>query len=225
MLLDPGDGDVAASDLQIRLDVAQLIAELALAVGPDRVAGLAVEQMSAGDLVAVVSVLQPVALARPTGKALRRRRDVLPALRTRLLAAVPGGEVTPARLERIRLRLLTLVAAVAAVYVLAGELGRANLQSVLREADWRWTIVALALSAATYVGAAEALIGFVAGRLSFRRTLLAQLASSFVTVVAPAAVGGATLNIRYLQRQKIPRRPRRPAWAWPRWWRSSCTSC
>jgi hypothetical protein len=153
MLLDPGDGDVAASDLQIRLDVAQLIAELALAVGPDRVAGLAVEKMSAGDLVAVISVLQPVALARPTGKALRRRRDVLPALRTRLLAAVPGGEVTPARLERIRLRLLTLVAAVAAAYLLAGELGRANLQSVLREADWRWTIVALALSAATYVGA------------------------------------------------------------------------
>jgi hypothetical protein len=68
MLLDPGDGDVAASDLQIRLDVAQLIAELALAVGPDRVAGLAVEKMSADDLVAVVSVLQPVALARPTGK-------------------------------------------------------------------------------------------------------------------------------------------------------------
>jgi uncharacterized protein (TIRG00374 family) len=204
MLLDPGDGDVAASDLQIRLDVAQLLAELALAVGPDRAAGLAVEKMSADDLVAVVSLLQPVALARPTRKALRRRRDVLPALRTRLLAAVPGCEVTPARLERIRPRtLLTLVASVAAVYLLAGELGRTSLRTVLREADWRWTIAALALSAATYAAATEALIGFVPGRLSFRRTLLAQLASSFVTLVTPAAVGGATLNIRYLQRQKI----------------------
>jgi hypothetical protein len=37
MLLDPGGGDVAASDLQIRLDVAQLLAELALVAGPDRV--------------------------------------------------------------------------------------------------------------------------------------------------------------------------------------------
>jgi tRNA A-37 threonylcarbamoyl transferase component Bud32 len=36
MLLDPGDGDVEASDLQIRLDVAQLLAELALSAGPDR---------------------------------------------------------------------------------------------------------------------------------------------------------------------------------------------
>ena len=204
MLLDPGDGDIAASDLQIRLDLAQLLAELALVVGPDRAAGLAVEKMSADDLVAVVSLLQPVALARPTRQALRRRRDVLPALRTRLLAAVPGGEVTPARLERIRPRtLLTLVASVAAVYLLAGELSQASLRSVLHKADWRWTIAALALSAATYVGATEALIGFAPGRLSFRRTLLAQLASSFVTLVTPAAVGGATLNIRYLQRQKI----------------------
>ena len=205
MLLDPGDGDVEASDLQIRLDVAQLLAELALAVGPDRAAGLAVAKMSADGLVAVVSVLQPVALARPTRKALRHRRDVLPALRTRLLAAVPGGEVSPARLERIRPRtLLTLVATVAAVYLLAGELQRASLRSVLHGADWRWVIAALALSAATYVGATDELIGFVPGRLSFRLTLLAQLAGSFVTLVTPAAVGGATLNIRYLQRQKIP---------------------
>ncbi len=205
MLLDPGDGDVEASDLQIRLDVAQLLAELALSAGPDRAAGLAVAKMSADDLVAVVSVLQPVALARPTRQALRRRRDVLPALRTRLLAAVPGREVTPARLERIRPRtLLTLVATVAAVYLLAGELQRASLRSVLHEADWRWVIAALALSAATYVGATDELIGFVPGRLSFRLTLLAQLAGSFVTLVTPAAVGGATLNIRYLQRQKLP---------------------
>ena len=205
MLLDPGGGDVAASDLQIRLDLAQLIAELALIIGSDRAAGLAVAKLSADDLVAVVSLLQPVALARPTRQALRHRRDVLPALRTRLLAAVPGGEAAPVRLERIRLRtLLTLVASVAAVYLLAGELARTSLRSVLSAADWRWGIAALALSAATYVAAAEALTGFVPGRLKFRLTLLAQLAGSFVTLVTPAAVGGATLNIRYLQRQKVP---------------------
>jgi uncharacterized membrane protein YbhN (UPF0104 family) len=205
MLLDPGDGDVAASDLQIRLDVAQLLAELALYVGPDRAASLALEKASADDLVAVVSLLQPVALARSTRAELRRHRDVLPALRKLLLAAVPGGEVTQVRLERIRLRtLLTLVASVVAAYLLAGELERASLESILRSADWRWSIVALALSAATYAGAAMSLSGFVAERLGFFRTLLVQLAGSFVTLVTPAAVGGAALNVRYLQRKKIP---------------------
>jgi glycosyltransferase 2 family protein len=205
MLLDPGDGDVAASDLQVRLDVAQLLAELALYVGPERAADLALEKAGADELVAVVPLLQRVALARTTRAALRRHRDVLPALRRRLLAAVPGAEVTPVRLERIRLRsLVTLVASVAAAYLLAGELARASLGHTLRASDWHWGLVALALSAVTYVGATLELSGFVSERLSFTRTLLAQLAGSFVTLVTPAAVGGAALNIRYLQRRKIP---------------------
>jgi len=205
MLLDPGDGDVAASDLQVRLDVAQLLAELALYVGPERSADLALEKAGADELVGVVPLLQRVALARSTRAALRRRRDVLPALRQRLLAAVPGGEVAPVRLERIRFRsLVTLVATVAASYLLAGELARASLGHVLRIVDWRWGLVALALSAATYAAAALELSGFVAGRLPFARTLLAQLAGSFVTLVTPAAFGGAAINIRYLLRRKIP---------------------
>ena len=205
MLLDPGDGDVAASDLQIRLDVAQLLAELSLYVGPDRTSRLALEKSKADELLAVVPLLQPVVLARSTRKALRRHRDLLPTLRTKLLAAVPGVEVAPVRLERIRLRtLLTMVAGAAAVYLLAGELARASLGSTLREANWQWGIVALALSASTYIGATISLSGFVAERLSFFRTLLVQVAGSFITLVTPAAVGGAALNIRYLQRKKIP---------------------
>src|SRR5271169_753763 len=205
MLLDLGDGDVAASDLQVRLDVAQLLAELALYVGPERSADLALEKAGADELVGVVPLLQRVALARSTRAELRRRRDVLPALRQRLLAAVPGGEVIPVRLERIRFRsLVTLVASVAAAYLLAGELARVSLGHALRTSDWHWGLVALALSAVTYVGAALELSGFVSERLNFTRTLLAQLAGSFVTLVTPAAVGGAALNIRYLQRRKVP---------------------
>jgi len=205
MLLDPGDGDVAASDLQIRLDLVQLIAELALYVGPEKSAKLAVQKVSAKELTAVVSLLQPVALTRSTRSELRHRRDVLPAVRKILLAAVPGGEVTPTQLERIRPRaLVTLVASVAAVYLLAGELAHHSIGSVLGSADWRWGAVALALSALTYVGAALSLTGYVAERLNFLKTLLVQVASSFVTLVTPAAVGGAALNVRYLQHKKIP---------------------
>jgi uncharacterized membrane protein YbhN (UPF0104 family) len=205
MLLDPGDGDVAASDLQVRLDMAQLIVELALYVGPEKSVRLAVEQVGAGELVAVLPLLQPVALVRSTRHELRRRRDVLPAVLKELLSAVPADEVTPVQLERIRPRaLVTLVASVSASYLLAGELAQVSLGRLLPSANWRWGVVALALSAVTYAAAALALSGFVAERLSFVRTLLVQLASSFVTLVTPAAVGGVALNVRYLQRKKIP---------------------
>ena len=45
LLLPPNSGDVAATDLQIRLDRAQLMAELALLVGPDRSADLALAKI------------------------------------------------------------------------------------------------------------------------------------------------------------------------------------
>ena len=205
LLLPTPTGDVAASDLQIRLDRAQLMAEFALLVGPDRSADLALAKIPTAEIINTVPLLQAVALSRSTRHELRRRRSVLPALRKRLLTHVPGGEVAPVHLERIRLRtLVTLIASVVAAYLLAGELARDSLSAVLRSADWRWGIIALGLSALTYAGAALSLTGFVMEKLSFGLTVLAQLASSFVTLVTPAAVGGAAVNIRYLQRRKIP---------------------
>lgn len=205
-LLDPGNGDIAASDLQKRLDLAQLVVELALHVGPDTAAKLAIEKAGGSGIVGMLPLLQPVALVRSTRQKLRRRRDVLPAVRKALLAAVPAGEeVAPAQLERIRPRaLVTLVASIAAAYLLAGELAQASLGHLLASANWIWGLAALALSAATYAAAALSLTGFVTERLDFVRTLLVQLASSFITLVTPAAVGGAALNVRYLQRRKIP---------------------
>jgi uncharacterized protein (TIRG00374 family) len=207
ILLEPGSGDVAASDLQLRLDLTQLLAEFAALVGPDRAADLALRRIGPAELVTLVPLLQPVVLARSTRSALRRDKDVLPALRKRLLATAPDDapEVPPVQLERIRLRtLVTLVATILAGYLLIVQLGRVNFATLLRQADPLWMLVALGLSALTYVAAALSLSGFVPGRLNFIRTMLAQLAGSFVTLVTPAAVGGAALNVRYLQRNKVP---------------------
>lgn len=210
-LLDPDSGDVAASDLQLRLDLGQLLAETATLVGPSRAADLALRKVGASELVALVPLLQPVALYRSTRASLRHHRDILPELRKRILAAAPtDGTASPApaaavQLERIRLRtLVTLVATIVAVYVVIGQLARVDLAKTLRSADVRWMVVALGLSALTYLAAALSLSGFVPNRLPFGRIVLAQLAGSFVTLVTPAAVGGAALNIRFLQRSKVP---------------------
>src|SRR5215475_5267972 len=205
VLLDPGTGDVAATDLQLRLDLAQLMAELALLVGPDRTASLAAKAVGADELVAVVPLLQPIVLYRSTRAAVRRRRDVLPALRKQLLDAAPGEDAAPVRLERVRPRsIVTLIASLIAGYLLLGQLGRVDLLHTLQAADWRWAALAVVLSGVTYLGAAWSLAGYVPARLKFGPLLLAELAGSFVTLVTPAAVGGAALNIRYLQRRKIP---------------------
>ena len=203
-LLAPGDGDIAATDLQLRLDLAQLIATMALVVGPDRAADLARKKLGTGTVAGLVPLLQPVVMHRSTRAALRRRKDVLPALRQRLVGAAPDVSVPPEQLERVRPRsVITLVAVVVAAYIILGQFHLKELEKVLRHSDWRWALVALALSAVTYVAATWSLSGFVLERLSFTRTLLAQLAGSFVTLVTPASVGGVALNIRYLNKAKV----------------------
>jgi glycosyltransferase 2 family protein len=203
ILLDPGNGDVAATDVQRRLDLAQLLAEFALLVGPDRAVNLARDEIG-GDLPNLVPLLQPVALSRSTRAALRRRKDILPALRKRLSAGAPDGEIQPVQLERFRPRtVLTLLVAVVAADLLVGQLSKEKFGDLLHNLHWGWSIVALCLSAATYVGATLSLSGFVLERLNLFRTCLTQLAGSFVTLVTPAAVGGVALNIRFLRKSGV----------------------
>jgi glycosyltransferase 2 family protein len=203
-LLDPGNGDVAASDLQCRLDLAQLIAQTTLLVGADRAADIAIEKVHRTELPSLVPLLQPVALFRSTRAALRGKKNLLATVRKRLLAAAPDGEVPPVQIERIRPRtLITLIAGVFAAYLLAGQLADVHFGTLFARAKPGWTIIALALSALTYVGATTALSGFVLERLNPVRTFLVQIAASFVILVTPAAVGGAALNLRYLRRAKL----------------------
>ncbi len=202
MLLDPGDGDVAASDLQLRLDLAQLTATIALLVGPERSARLAVRKLGQAEVARLVPLLQPVVLHRSTRAALRRHKEVLPALRKRFMGAAPAA--APEQLERVRLRsVITLVASIFAAYIVIGQLNRVSFGRVLQESDWNWVLIGVALSVVTYVGATWSLSGFVLERLSFIRTFLAQLAGTFVTLVTPAAVGGVALNLRYLNKAKV----------------------
>jgi glycosyltransferase 2 family protein len=203
-LLEPGDGDIAASDLQIRLDLAQLTVTMALVVGPERSAALARRKLGSAAVASLVPLLQPVVLHRTTRAALRRNKDVLPALRKQFVGSSPDAEVPPEQLERIRPRgVITLVAAVFAAYILIGEFSRHPFFPVLEQANWRWVLVAVALSAITYFAAAFSLTGFVLEKLRFVTTVLVQLAGNFVTLVTPAAVGGVALNIRYLNKAKV----------------------
>ena len=203
VLLDPGNGDVAATDLQLRLDLAQLLAEMALLVGPDRAASIAMEEVGP-DLPAIVPLLQPVALSRSTRAALRRRKDVLPALRKRLTGGAPDSEIPQVRLERFRLRtIITLVIGVVAADIIVGQLSKEKFGSLVSHLNWGWALVALALAAVTYVGATMSLTGFVLERLSLVKTFLVQVAGTFVALVTPVAVGGAALNIRFLRKSGV----------------------
>ena len=70
-------------------------------------------------------------------------------------------------------------------------------------ADWSWVPLVVLFSTLTYVGAALGIGGAVPARLRAVPTLLAQVAASFASNLAPAGVGGMALNVRYLQKSGV----------------------
>ncbi|MFJ8665015.1 flippase-like domain-containing protein [Streptomyces sp. NPDC093600] len=267
ILTDLRGGEIAAGDLVLRMDIAQLLTTLGLRVGAERAVAAAVEVLGPDAIADCLPLLQPIALSRSTRATLRkmarerskrereavleaseaakrarveaataegeakldrksdrrieraekqaekraldealdeaRDEDLLAQIRQQVLLIRPQAPVEPVRLERIKPRtLVSLIAGAVAAYFLLSQIARTPL-STISQADWRWVAAAVLFSALSYVAAAMSLLGFVPERVGFWRTVIAQVAGSFVKIVAPAAVGGVALNTRFLQRSGV----------------------
>ncbi|MEU5886275.1 lysylphosphatidylglycerol synthase domain-containing protein [Streptomyces sp. NPDC047461] len=133
-----------------------------------------------------------------------REEDLLTQIRHAVLLIRPQAPVEPARLERVRPRtLISVIAGAIGAYFLLTQLTHIEFGPLIQNAEWGWVAAAVLFSAASYFAAAMSLLGFVPERVPFTRTVGAQVAGSFVKIVAPAAVGGVALNTRFLQRQGV----------------------
>ncbi|MFF5028921.1 lysylphosphatidylglycerol synthase domain-containing protein [Streptomyces collinus] len=259
-------GEIAAGDLLLRMDVAQLVTTLGLRVGAERAVASAVGVLGPDAVADCLPMLQPIALTRSTRATLRRlgreraqrerdavleasrqakqarldeasetgpvlekpdkktvraeqraekraldealdearEEDLLTQIRHQVLRIRPQAPVEPARLERVRPRtLISFIAGAIGAYYLLTQLTHIQFGTLFSQAQWGWVAAAVLFSALSYVAAAMALLGFVPERVPFPRTVGAQVAGSFVKIVAPAAVGGVALNTRFLQRQGV----------------------
>jgi uncharacterized membrane protein YbhN (UPF0104 family)/tRNA A-37 threonylcarbamoyl transferase component Bud32 len=204
-LIDLRTGETAAGDLALRIDLAQLLTDLALRVGTERAVSTAASVLGPEALAAAVPLLQKVVLSRSTRTALRKDKRLLSAIRERIRVLRPEIAAEPAQLDRFSPRtLVSVIAGMVGAYLVLSQLGNVDVVALASSADWRWFGVGVVGSALSYLAAAFMLIGFVPERLRLSRTVLVQVAASFVKLVAPAAVGGIAVNTRYLQKAGVP---------------------
>ena len=204
-LLDWDSGETASNELSRRVDLAQALALIASAVGVERAIASASRALSTPQLASIAPMLQRVVLPDSTRQAMGRRGKVLQELRDALVALTPTAHAEPAKLTRFSSR--TVVMAVVGLVALWTLLARMNLEQIteaVRQANVWWILAALVFSLATYVGAGLALVAFSPIRLGVVRSTEVHLASSVVALVAPAGVGGAAVNLRFLARKGVP---------------------
>lgn len=76
---------------------------------------------------------------------------------------------------------------------------------LLGHPDPGWLLIIVATAVVTHIAAAACIHGATTVPLPRIRTFVVQVAASFTNRVAPAGLGGVVLNVRYLERQAVPR--------------------
>ena len=200
-----GNGDVAADDLTLRIDSAQMLTAVALVVGPERAVSGAVAGLGEEAVARALPVLQPIAMTRSTRRALKADKTLLGRLRDEITRLRPSSEqAEPVELRRVTLRgLVTVLAGGVAAYFLLTLFAQVDIAKVIREAKWGWVVATVAFAALTFAGASTVLTGSVNTPLRFARTYMTQLAVAFSGLVAPAVIGNLALNTRYLQKSGV----------------------
>src|SRR6266700_2318606 len=204
-VVDFSFSELGATQRQMALDVAELLASLAAIIGAERAVATAAAVIGPAGVAAAVPLLQPLALSAGTRRAVAHHDGLL--TRTRAAAAAASGREVQelARIQRVRPRtLLAIAAAAGAFYYLLPQLAQVGGSwRAVQSADWAWLPLVIGLSATTYLASAAGLMGAVPQRIRFWPTVLAQAASSFVNRVSPANVGGMALNARFLQKSGV----------------------
>ena len=207
-LLDWASGETISTELSRRVDLAQALALTALAVGAQRAIDAASRSLTTAQLASIAPMLQRVVLPRQTREVMGRggaSRQVLQDLRDALVALTPTADAEPARLNRFSTRVVLMaVVALVAVWTLLAQLDFQQVSAAVSQANIWWMLAALFFSVATYVGAGLTLVAFSPERLSLWRSTEVHLASAVVSLVAPAGVGGAAINLRFLNRKGVP---------------------
>ena len=203
-LLDWDSGEVATSELNQSIDIAQMLVLTALAVGPERALEAGRRCVGEDTLIACAPVIQKPVLPASINQRLRRS-DLLGELRAALVGDSEAETAPTADLQRFRPRtIFTIAVAFIAVFIVVSSLNFSDLVSTVTSANPWWMAASAVLACLIWVGSAVPLIALSPEKLPFKDTLIAQVAASIITIVAPAGVGPAALNLRYLRKRHVP---------------------
>jgi glycosyltransferase 2 family protein len=196
---------IAPSARERARDVAALLTETAIVVGPDLAVRAAVDAVGPAPVADSLRMLQSLALPSSTRERAKTTKSLLDELRAEVGRVTGVPDVELERLERVRPRTLLIIgASTIAFYSLLPQL--ANLGDTVEsfaEARPLWLVGAVTASISTYLFAAISFQGAITQPIPFAANLRSQSASSFATLVGPAGAGGYALNARFLQRNGL----------------------
>lgn len=198
-------GAIAATEVQQRIDLAESLVTIARVTSVQKSIQIAKKVFKTNELTSVIPALQKVAMSRKTRNYLKNDKTLLLQLRKGLGELTSTSEIEPIQFQRVNWRNVFLaIFSVFALYILVPQFSQVNVTELFSKAQWQWAAFALIGSGLTYAASTSLLLAFVIQKISWFKTLQAQLAASFATLVTPPTLGSVAVNIRFLNRSGIP---------------------
>ena len=198
-------GDVATSELALRLDRTQMVSLLAARIGATRALESANRVLAPGEVAALGPLLQIPAVPKATRTKMDNPKEILAQLRAELAEALPEAQTQPEQITRLSGKTVFMVVLVAiAIIAVLTTFNISEVVEAVGQSDWRWAVAAFGVGMLGFVGASLTFIAFSPIKLSLWRTYVCQLAASFVAVAAPAGLGPAAVNLRVLTKKGVP---------------------
>ena len=184
------------------VDRANLLVSTTLAVGAERAVAACRDGLGVDGLVATLPYVQIPALPLTTRLRLRRREDVVGAIRSQAEARTGAEKVELVRLARVQLStVLMLAGGLLALVVLLPQLTNfTDSAKAIGDADWPWLLPVLVIMPVWYVATTVTFRAATPLRPPFGLSYLNQLAAATLNRVTPNGIGGLGTNIRFLQR-------------------------
>ena len=198
-------GTVAATELQQRVDLAEALVTAARSSSVSVTVEIAKKLFTTKELVRNIPAIQSIAMSRKTRQYLKNNKELLKDLRKSLGALAPSADIQPISFQRINWRNILLASvSVIALYVLVPQFSQIDIADLVQTAQWNWAGIALAGSVFTYFASTSLLLAFITTKINWFKTLQAQLAASFATLVTPPTLGSVAVNIRFLNKSGVP---------------------
>lgn len=197
-----GNSEYGASDEQLQSDIAQLLVTTTDRFGAEAAVKAAVDALGKDTVLNASRRLTKSAVPARLRKSVDEPKALMAAARDEVKRQTGANEIKTETITRFtRKQVIQLVLLVALVYVAYPFISTVpTFFNELRNANWWWALLGLAVSATTYIGAAAALWASADGLVSFRNLVIMQFANTFAATTTPAGVGGLALSTRFLQK-------------------------
>ncbi len=203
-----GSAQVAPSEDDLRVDLAQTMVSTAAVFGIERAVLAAADSLGDQGVIDLLAYLQVPAMGPDLRRSIKDAGLDLDALRSAAAGVVGADEPEMAQLRRVSPRTLLTVALLVlvafALITALGEVDPAEIVATLRSGDTEWLLLALVLAQLPFLSQAMATRGACPRPLPYGPVALLQASIGFIALAVPSTAGRLALDIRFFQRQGVP---------------------